>query len=94
MLYLEDLGRETLKDNPKIPHMPVGVLDPSVCTRLIWMLSENVVPAKWQDSVVRPLVYQPIGPGSIQLNSCSDSAIKRANPIMLLPPSMLSSTTC
>ena len=44
--------------------------------------------------VVRALVYQPNGPGSIPGMSRSESAITRGNPIMLLPSTPFSWTTC
>ena len=44
--------------------------------------------------VVRALVYQPSGPGFIPVMSPSESAITRGNPIMLLPSSAFSWTTC
>ena len=40
-------------------------------------------------SLVRALVCQPSGPGSIPGMSRSETAITRGNPIMLLPPTTL-----
>ena len=45
-------------------------------------------------SLVRALVCQPSVPGSIPGMSRSETAITRGNPIMLLPPTTFSYTTC